>query len=168
MSFETTANREDTRRWTRRSASLAATRHSRGNRRDCADLDQRTRPGQATVYTDEMFEDVAPAESVQLEPGLLRPPTRQDLAPRIGQWRAWFEWAATTSPRGPQSHRRGISRGGEDDPISVLAVGLDLDDLRSWLEREADPVTAKAVLLHYRPDTIPLSMGKVLAPRVVR
>jgi hypothetical protein len=40
---------------------------------------------------------------------------------------------------------------GEDDPISMLAVGLDLDDLRNWLEREADSVTAKAVLCHYRP-----------------
>jgi hypothetical protein len=62
MSFETTANREDTRTSTRRSASLAATRRSRGNRRDCADLDQRTRQGQATVYTDEMFEAEQPAQ----------------------------------------------------------------------------------------------------------
>lgn len=36
------------------------------------------------------------------------------------------------------------------------------------LEREADPMTAKAALWHYRPDTAPLRMGKVLAPRVVR
>jgi len=120
------------------------------------------------VYTDEMFEDVAPAASVPLEPGLLRLPTRQDLAPRIGQWRAWFEWGshnfADESTVPPAWH---LQRG-EDDPISLLAVELDLDDLRNWLEREADPVTAKAVLWHYRPDIIPLSMGKVLAPRVVR
>jgi hypothetical protein len=57
---------------------------------------------------------------------------------------------------------------GEDDPVSLLAVVLVLDDLRIWLEWEADPVTANAVFWHCRPDTIPLSMGKVLAPRLVR
>lgn len=111
------------------------------------------------VYTDEMFEDVAPADSVPLVPGLLKLPTRQDLALRIGQWRAWFEWGSHNFADGstvpPAWHLRG-----EDDPISLLAVGLDLDDLRNWLEREADPVTAKAVLWHYRPDTIPLSMAR--------
>jgi hypothetical protein len=115
-----------------------------------------------------LFEDVAPAESVQLEPGLLRPPTRQDLAPRIGQWRAWFEWGSHNFADGSTVLPAWHLQRGADDPISLLAVGLDLDDLRNWLKREADPVTAKAVLWHYRPDTIPLSMGKVLAPRVVR
>jgi hypothetical protein len=56
----------------------------------------------------------------------------------------------------------------EDEPISLQAVGLQLDELRSWFEREADPLTAKAVLYHYRPETIPLNMGKLMAPRVVR
>jgi hypothetical protein len=37
----------------------------------------------------------------------------------------------------------------EDESVSLQAVGLGLDDLRTWLEREVDPVTAKAVLWHY-------------------
>ena len=41
-----------------------------------------------------------------------------------------------------------------------MDAALDLDDLLSWLEREADPVTAKAVLWHYRPDTIPLRWAR--------
>ncbi len=56
----------------------------------------------------------------------------------------------------------------EDIAPTLQAVGLELDELRSWLERKADPLTAKAVLWHYRPDTAPLNIGRVLAPRVVR
>jgi hypothetical protein len=50
----------------------------------------------------------------------------------------------------------------------VEAAEHDLRAILHAVEREADPPTAKAVLWHYGPETIPLSMGKVMAPRVVR
>jgi hypothetical protein len=120
------------------------------------------------VFTDEMFEDVPHTELAELELGVPRAPTRQDLAPRIGDWRAWFEWGSHNFADGSTVPPAWYLQRDEDVPISLQAVGLQLDELRSWLEGEADPVTAKAVLWHYRPETIPLSMGKVMAPRVVR
>jgi hypothetical protein len=140
---------------------------SRSSRTLIGGLGAETGSRHILVYTDEMFEDVAPVKSVQLEAGLLRPPTRQDLAPRIGQRRIWFEWGSHNFATDPQPHRRGTSSGAKMTR-SPASGRLDLDDLRNWLEREADRVTAKAVLWHYRPDTIPLSMGMVLALRVVR
>jgi hypothetical protein len=120
------------------------------------------------VFTDEMFEDVPPTELVEMKLGVPRAPTRQDLAPRIGDWRAWFEWGSHNFADGSTVPPAWYLQRDEDEPISLQGVGLQLDELRSWLEREADPLTAKAVLWHYRPETIPLSMGKVMAPRVVR
>jgi hypothetical protein len=120
------------------------------------------------VFTDEMFEDVPPTELVEMKLGVPRAPTRQDLAPRIGDWRAWFEWGSHNFADGSTVPPAWYLQRDEAEPISLQGVGLQLDELRSWLEREADPLTAKAVLWHYRPETIPLSMGKVMAPRVVR
>jgi hypothetical protein len=104
----------------------------------------------------------------EMELGVPRAPTRQDLAPRIGDWRAWFEWGSHNFADGSTVPPAWYLQRDEDEPISLQGVGLHLDELRSWLEREADLLTAKAVLWHYRPETIPLSMGKVMAPRVVR
>jgi hypothetical protein len=120
------------------------------------------------VFTNEMFEEVPPAELVEMEPELPRAATRRDLAPRIGEWRAWFEWGSHNFADGSTVPPAWYLQRDEGEPISLRAVGLELDELRNWLEREADAVTAKAVLWHYRPDTTPLSMGRVLAPRVVR
>lgn len=120
------------------------------------------------VFSEEMFEDVAPTELAEMEAGQPQAPTRRDLAPRIGRWRAWFEWGSHTFADGSTVPPTWYLQRGEDEPISLQAVGLEVEELRNWLERETDPVTAKAVLWHYRPDTTPLSTGKVLAPRVVR
>jgi hypothetical protein len=75
---------------------------SRSSRTLIGGLGAQTGSRHILVYTDEMFEDVAPVKSVQLEAGLLRPPTRQDLAPRIGQWRIWFEWGSHNFATDPQ------------------------------------------------------------------
>jgi len=121
------------------------------------------------VFTDEMFEDVQPAEVVGMElGGLPRAPTRRDLAPQIGEWRAWFEWGSHNFADGSTVPPAWYVQRGEDEPASIEAVGLELDDLRRGLEQVAGAVTAKAVLWHYRPDTRPLGIGSVLAPRVVR
>jgi len=123
---------------------------------------------QELVFSEEMFEDVAPTDLVEMERALPQAPTRRDLAPRIGRWRAWFEWGSHNFADGSTVPPAWYLQRDEDEPNSLQAVGLELDELRSWLERKADPLTAKAVLWHYRPDTKPLNIGKVLAPRVVR
>jgi hypothetical protein len=121
------------------------------------------------VFTDEMLEDAQPAEVVAIElGGVPRALTRRDLAPRIGEWRAWFEWGSHNFADGSTVGPAWYLQRGEDEPASLGAIGLELDVLRRWLERVAGPMTAKAVLWHYRPDTKPLTMGTVLAPRVVR
>lgn len=62
------------------------------------------------VFSEEMFEDVAPADLVDRELTLPQAPTRRDLAPRIGRWRAWFEWGGHNFADGFQpSRRRGTS-----------------------------------------------------------
>jgi hypothetical protein len=83
-------------------------------------------------------------------------------------WRASFEWGSYNFADGSAVLPTWYLQRGQGEPASLEAVGIELDDLRRWLERVADSVTAKAVLWHYRPDTMPLSMGTVLAPRVTR
>lgn len=116
-----------------------------------------------------MFEDTPPSEIVEMEAmGVPRAPTRRDLAPRIGDWRAWFEWGSHKFADGSTMQPAWYVQRGEGEPAVLNALDLEIDDLRAWLERLTDPVTTKAILWHYRPDDLPLNMGRVLAPRVRR
>jgi len=61
------------------------------------------------VLVDEMFEDPVPPGKVDREPpDPLLGPTREDLAPRVGDWRVWFE----ARPLRRRRKRRDEFRGG--------------------------------------------------------
>jgi hypothetical protein len=68
--------------------------------------------------------------------GLRLAPKRQDLAPRIGEWRAWFEWGSHDFADGSTVPPAWHLQRDEDEPNSLQGVGLELDELaelaRAW------------------------------------
>lgn len=120
------------------------------------------------VLREEMFEATEPdagAGSSYME----RAPTPEELAPQFGEWRAWFEWGSHSFSDGSTVLPAWYLRRGDDEPSTIGAVGLGVEDLRGWFESVLGvPLLAKAVLWQYRPRPIETKVGLVLAPGVRR
>ena len=121
------------------------------------------------VLVDEMLEDPAPPRKVDREPpDPVLGPTREDLAPRVGDWRVWFEWGRHDFGNDSTVPPAWYARHDDDDAEVLNAVDLEIDRLREWLEGLTTQLATKAILWHYRPQQSPTNVGRVLAPRIRR
>lgn len=96
-------------------------------------------------------------------------PTEEESAPIFGEWHAWYSNGSYNFVTESVSPPAWYLRRGTDEVLRKNAAGLEVEELKGWLEQLAGSETAKAVLWHYRPrELYGTRFGRLLIPALRR
>ncbi len=95
-------------------------------------------------------------------------PTEEERAPRSGEWRAWWSGGSSDFLTGTTVPPAWYLKRDEGELHVKSAVGLEVDELRAWLEELAGPEVAKVFLREHRPRHMQTNVGRVLIPSLRR
>jgi hypothetical protein len=102
-------------------------------------------------------DDAAPPDTTSLSTWTDR--FRQD------EWEAWFFGGSFDFATDTESPPAWFLRRGDGPEQAKLAVGLDVEELRRWLESHAGPEIAKGILWDFRPREVRTNLGRALFPK---